>query len=300
MARAAAIAFIGCGQMGLPLVVRLLGAGRHIRAFDVSDEALARARRAGAESTTSAAAAAEGAGVVVTMLPDPAAVDAVAGDVLSVLVRDALWLEMTSSHPRTTRSLAQAAAKREAKLLDAPVSGGVSGAEDGTLTIMVGGPADVLEEARALLEIVGERIVHVGERPGDGDLAKTINNMLSATNLAAAAEALALGVREGLDPARLVETINGSSGSSHATQVKLPRHVLPGRYDSRFSLDQYVKDLRIALDVAAEAGVPAAVASAARAVWSNLAARGHGGDDHTALVPLVLRDAGVGEATRRA
>jgi 3-hydroxyisobutyrate dehydrogenase len=236
------------------------------------------------------------------MLPDPAAVEVAAhgGEgILTALREGALWLEMTSSSPPTTRAVAEQAAVRGARVLDAPVSGGVRGAEEGTLTIMVGGPRALLAEARPLLEVLGT-IVHAGDRPGDGDLAKTVNNMLSATNLAAAAEALALGMRGGLDPGRLLDCVNSSTGVSDATRTKIPRYVLTGRFDSGFTIGQYVKDLSIALDVAAGCHVPAAVSSAARAIWTGYVARGQGDADHTELVALMLREAGVTEGAGEA
>ena len=173
------------------------------------------------------------------------------------------------------------------------MSGGVAGAEAGTLTIMAGGEEALLDRARPLLDGLGAEIVHVGDRPGDGDAAKTINNMLSATNLAAAAEALSLGVRAGLDPERLMSCVNGGTGASNASQNKVAGQVLTGRFASRFTIGQYLKDLRIALGLAADHDVPAPVNSTACSVWTSHAARGAAGDDHTRLVDLVLRDAGL-------
>ena len=200
---------------------------------------------------------------------------------------------MSSSRPATTRALADAAAERGVTLLDAPVSGGVAGAEAGTLTIMLGGPAALVARARPLLEALGDSLVHVGDRPGDGDAAKTINNMLSATNLAAAAEALAMGLRAGLDPARLVDCVNGGTGASHAMERKVGGQVLTGRFASRFTLGQYVKDLGIARGLADDHRVPTPVNGAAHAVWTTHAARGHADADHTRLVALLLADAGI-------
>jgi 3-hydroxyisobutyrate dehydrogenase len=230
------------------------------------------------------------------MLPDPPIVEGAArgpDGLLAGLGDGALWLEMSSSRPATTKALAEAAAERGAALLDAPVSGGVAGAEAGTLTIMLGGPAALVARARPLLEALGAALVHVGDRPGDGDAAKTINNMLSATNLAAAAEALAMGMRAGLDPGRLVECVNGGTGASHAMEQKVGGHVLTGRFASRFTLGQYLKDLGIARGLADDHRVPAPVNGAAHAVWTAHAARGAAGEDHTRLVALLLADAGI-------
>jgi 3-hydroxyisobutyrate dehydrogenase len=290
------LGFIGCGRMGLPMARRLLQAGAPVRAFDVVPAALEAVAAAGAQPAADAADAVRDATAVITMLPGPPAVEAAAegaDGVLATLAPGTLWLEMSSSTPATTRALASAAAERGASLLDAPVSGGVRGAEAGTLTVMLGGDASLVEWARPLLSVLGSELVHVGERPGDGDAAKTINNMLSATNLAAAAEALALGVRAGLEPERLLACVNGGTGASHASQHKVAEQVLTGRFGSRFTIGQYLKDLGIALGLAADHEVPAPVNAAARAVWTSHAARGAGAADHTRLVDLILRDAGL-------
>jgi 2-hydroxymethylglutarate dehydrogenase len=293
---APAVAFVGCGRMGRPMALRLLAAGLPVRAFDVAQAALTAVVTAGAQPARCPRDAAEGAELVITMLPDPATVRAAAlGDdgLLAGLAPGALWLEMTSSSPSVTAELAAAARGASAELLDAPVSGGVAGAEAGSLTIMLGGSAAAVERARPVLGHLGRTLVHVGERPGDGDTAKTINNMLSATNLAAAAEALALGMRAGLEPQRLVDCVNGGTGASHASAVKIAGHVLTGRFAAGFTIDQYLKDLRIAQALAAEQRTPTPVNGAAHAVWAALSARGEGGGDHTRVADLVVRDAGL-------
>src|SRR4051812_4441630 len=290
------VAFVGCGRMGGPMARRLVAAGAGVRAFDVDERALSALADAGASVADSPRAAAGGAPVVITMLPDPPTVDRAArgpAGLLAGLDDGALWLEMSSSRPATTRALAETAAERGAALLDAPVSGGVAGAEAGTLTIMLGGPAALVERARPLLEELGGSLVHVGDRPGDGDAAKTINNMLSATNLAAAAEALAMGMRAGLDPDRLVDCVNGGTGASNAMEKKVGGQVLTGKFASRFTLGQYLKDLGIAQGLADDHRVPTPVNGAARAVWTAQAARGAAEEDHTRLVALLLADAGI-------
>jgi 3-hydroxyisobutyrate dehydrogenase-like beta-hydroxyacid dehydrogenase len=274
----------------------LLRAGADVRAYDVDEHALRAVAEAGASVAGSPRAAAAGAAAAITMLPDPPAVNRAArgpDGLIAGLGDGALWLEMSSSWPATTHTLAGAAAERGAALLDAPVSGGVAGAEAGTLTIMLGGPAALVERARPLLQELGRSLVHVGDRPGDGDAAKTINNMLSATNLAAAAEALAMGMRAGLDPERLVDCVNGGTGASHAMEHKVGGQVLTGKFASRFTLGQYLKDLGIARRLADDHRVPTPVNGAAHAVWTAQAARGHADADHTRLVALLLADAGV-------
>src|SRR3954471_14894090 len=296
LAASGPVAFVGCGRMGGPMARRLLAAGAAVRAYDVDESALRAVVDAGATAAATPPDAAWGAPVVVTMLPDPPVVERAArgpDGLLAGLGDGALWLEMSSSRPATTRSLAEAAAERGAAVLDAPVSGGVTGAEAGTLTIMLGGPAALVQRARPLLSELGASLVHVGDRPGDGDAAKTINNMLSATNLAAAAEALAMALRAGLDPARLLECVNGGTGASHAMEKKVGGQVLTGKFASRFTLGQYLKDLGIARGLADDRRVPTPVNGAAHTLWTTHAARGAADEDHTRLVALLLADAGI-------
>jgi 3-hydroxyisobutyrate dehydrogenase-like beta-hydroxyacid dehydrogenase len=224
------IAVVGWGRMGGAMGSRLIDAGYRVTAVDIDEDARKSAERSGAEVADKAAAAVRVCEFVITMLHTPGAVQAVAQEedgVLSGIQPGALWLEMSSSQPRLTRELSAAAADRKATFIDAPVSGGVKGARDGSLTIMVGASRDALNRAHPVLDVLGSRIVHVGDQPGLGDLAKTVNNMLSAANLAAAAEGLALGISGGLEPARLLDVLNGSTGASNATEVKIPNTCSP-------------------------------------------------------------------------
>ncbi|MGH2791752.1 MAG: NAD(P)-dependent oxidoreductase [Actinomycetota bacterium] len=289
------VAVVGWGRMGGPMGTRLIEGGHNVVAYDTSESAQRAAQSAGAQLAPNAAAAARSCAVVLTMLPTPAAVDvaARAGDgVLEGLQPGALWLEMSSSHPGITAELSEQAAQRGAGLLDAPVSGGVKGAKEGKLTIIVGGQEELLERARPLLELMGEKIIHVGDHPGDGDLAKTINNMLSAINLTAAAEGMALARAGGLDFECLIEVLNCSTGGSNATEVKIPNYVLTKRYDAGFTIANYLKDMRIALDVCWNEGVAVEVLSAVHVLWTAAVAHGHADDDHTMMVPIVARRSG--------
>ena len=228
------VAFVGCGRMGGPMARRLLEAGHAVRAYDVDDAALEPVAQAGAQRATSPQDAVRDAEIAITMLPDPPVVERAArgpDGLLAGLAEGALWLEMSSSRPATTRALAEAAAERGAALLDAPDSGGLPGAQAGPLPNKLGRPAPRVDRARPLLGELGASLVHVGDRPGDGDAAKTINNMLSATNLAAAAEALAMGMCAGLHPERLVECVNGGTGGSIGSRMGSATLIL-GREDA--------------------------------------------------------------------
>ncbi len=290
------IGFIGLGKMGAPMARRLLAAGFQVVAYDIRPDAVNAACRDGACPARSPAEVASRADTIITMLPDGRAVEtAVYGDggLATALRGRQYFLEMTSSSPAVTRRIAADLCPRGIDMLDAPVSGGVRGAVDGTLCIMVGGPAGVLRACRPILEHFGRSIVHVGDAVGDGDTAKTINNLLSATTVWSAAEAFVLGAKAGLSAGRLLEAINASTGRSHTTEVKFPRDVLPRRFDSGFSVGQYLKDLAICLDVADGMDVPMVVGAAVRQAWRLAAGAGMADMDHTAVITLMERWAGV-------
>jgi 2-hydroxy-3-oxopropionate reductase len=286
------IGVIGVGKMGAPMARRLLAAGYPLTAYDVRAEAIAEVCRDGAAGSDTPASAASGTNVVITMLPDPPSVERVvygAEGLAGGMGAGQILIEMTSSHPHTTRRIAADLARSGVRVLDAPVSGGVRGAVEGTLCIMAGGPADLLEACRPILERLGRHIVHVGDAPGDGDTAKTINNLLSAATTWSVAEALALGVRAGLAPARLFDAVNHSTGRSHTTEMKIPQYILPRQFTSGFSVGQYLKDLNICLDLADRLRVPMLLGAVLRQIWAVAVAEGMADQDHTALVLLAER-----------
>jgi 3-hydroxyisobutyrate dehydrogenase len=294
VARSDPVAFLGLGRMGTPMAARLVAGGRRVVAYDPSEAARARAVGRGCELAASAVDALAGADVVVTILPDERAVTTLARDdgLLAHWRPGVLWIEMTSSLPSVTRALAAAVLGAGGLFVDAPVSGGVAGAEAGTLTVMAAGGPAALERARPLLELLAGRIVHVGTEAGAGDAVKSLNNMLSAVNLTAATEALTIALREGIDPRVLVDVVRTSTGASNAVAVKLPEFVLAGR-ETGFTIDQYLKDLRIALTLAAEGGYEPELAARTRAVWQALADADGGGRDHVDVVRLLVEREGL-------
>ncbi|MEU9172882.1 NAD(P)-dependent oxidoreductase [Streptomyces sp. NPDC048420] len=261
------VAFIGLGNMGAPMSVRLVRAGYSVTAFDLSRDARAASAAAGAATAETAAEAARGADVVVLMLPGSPVVEAVLGApaVSVALAPGSTVVDMSSSDPLSTRSLAAALGSRGVTLVDAPVSGGVKGAENGKLTIMVGGAEDDVERLSPLLATMGT--ARRAGPVGAGHALKAINNLLSATHLLATAEGVLAGERFGLDPAVMVELINSSSGRSGSTDNKFPNFVLPGTYDSGFAMKLMVKDMRIAVDLAHQLGVESPLADRAVALW---------------------------------
>ena len=216
-------------------------------------------------AAASAADAASGADAVVLMLPTSADVHwvAVEGGVLEAMDARATLIDMSSSEPMATRELAEAAGARGIDLVDAPVSGGVPRATDGTLTIMAGGRDAAVERVRPLLEVMGSRVLHVGP-VGAGHALKALNNLLSATHLLATAEAVAIGRRFGLDPKLMIDVINTSSGASVSTDVKYPNYILNEAFDSGFGAGLMVKDVGIAVGLGEELEVPRDARRAAR------------------------------------
>ena len=239
--------FVGLGRMGAPMVRR--HAARHeTLLYDVDHEvASALADEVGSRALADLGSVGAGVDTVILMLPDSGVVESVLldGGLLAQLSHGALVIDMGSSEPASTRRLAETAASGGVGYVDAPVSGGVSRAETGQLAIMVGGDGGDVARAWPHLEPLGESVVHVGIS-GTGHAAKALNNLLSATNLAAAAEVLCLAQREGIDPEVMVSVLNSSTGRSQATEVKYPQHVLTGSFASGFAMDLMLKDLAIA------------------------------------------------------
>lgn len=284
------IGFVGLGQMGAPMVRNLARAGFKLAVADANAQAVA---RIGAEIACEAPAnlAALGAAcrVVITMLPDGNAVREV---VLAMnLPRDAIVIDMSSSSPMGTRELGRALAERGAALVDAPVSGGVKRAVDGSLAIMAGGEAATIERVRPILAAMGKQIFLTGSL-GSGHAMKALNNYVSAAGLAAAAEAVLAGSRFGLDPATIVAILNASTGKNNSTENKFPQFVLPRTFNSGFSLGLMVKDLRTALDVAHATGTPAPLGEACVEAWARAEQLCGGQADHTEVVKYWERLAG--------
>ncbi|WP_218034288.1 NAD(P)-dependent oxidoreductase [Acrocarpospora corrugata] len=278
------VGFIGLGRMGLPMAIRLASAGYRVRAYDMAETAR-RAAPAGIDVTGDVTAVAEGADAVVLMLPDSDVVAAVLDDagLLAAVAPGTVLIDMGSSQPLRTRELAARAAERQARLVDAPVSGGVKGAVDGTLTIMAGGDPGDLARVSPLLAILGGRMLRLGPA-GAGHAMKALNNLMSATHLLITAEALLAGQRFGLDPETMLTAVNGSSGRSGSTENKWPNFVLPGTFDSGFALRLMLKDMRIAVELAEATGIASRLGRASTDLWSDAADHLPPTADHTEIV----------------
>jgi 3-hydroxyisobutyrate dehydrogenase len=287
------IAFIGLGTMGEPMVRQLALAGITPSVFDLNVEAATRiAQDIGATAATSANDAARGADIVITMLPSSKEVDATVlgadgkSGVLSVLDKGAIVIDMSSSDPMRTRDLANVAAASGITFVDAPVSGAVRRARDGTLSIMFGGDAAVLERVRPVLAAMGKQIFHVGAA-GAGHAMKALNNYVSAAGLVAAVEALHVGEKFGIDPAVMTQVLNASTGKNNTTEHKVAQFMLSGTYASGFFLGLMAKDVGIAVGLAEQLGVQADLGQVCAKQWREAAAKSERTTDHTEMYRIL-------------
>ncbi len=306
------VAFIGLGNMGLPMARNLCRAaaqlGLRVRAYDLQASAMQALQAEGAQLAGSVQAAVDNADVVLSMLPGNLQVEALylgPDGVLSQLRPGCLLLECSTIGVELARQLAQAAATHGLDWLDAPVSGGTAGAAAGTLSFMVGGEADILERARPLLQAMGQNIFHAGEA-GAGQVAKLCNNLLLGILMAGTAEALALGVANGLSPLVLSQIMAQSSGRNWALEQYNP---WPGvqaasaasrGYSGGFAVDLMRKDLGLALQLPTPSPTP--LGSVAHSLYSQHSEQGHGRLDFSSILQLLhpLDVAGLAAATPQA
>jgi 3-hydroxyisobutyrate dehydrogenase len=282
----ATITFIGLGQMGLPMARRLIQAGFTVRGADPADVPRGALIEAGGSAFASAAEAAKGAAMVITMLPTGAIVrDALLGagaGASRAMAKGALVIDMSSSAPTDTVGLAADLEALGLTLIDAPVSGGVKRAIDGSLAIMAGGPAEAVERARPVLAAMGKSIFATGPI-GSGHAMKALNNYVSAAGLVAACEALLVGGQFGLAPETIVDVLNASTGRNNSTEVKMKPFVISEAFNSGFSLALMAKDLRIAADLADHLGLPLPQIQSVATLWEDAKAGLDRQADHTEI-----------------
>ena len=292
------IGFVGIGAMGTPMAANLARAGHRVVAYDLAAERTrALAQSAPVEVAADLTAVGRAAAIVITMLPDGAAVrralcgdaDSFRGCVGETLAAGSLVIDMSSSSPIGTRELGAVLAARGVAFIDAPVSGGVRRARDGSLAIMAGGAAADVERARPVLACLGRQIFHAGPL-GAGHAAKALNNYVSAAGLVAACEAVVAAQRFGLDPGAVVDILNASTGMNNSTQNKLKQFVLSGSFDAGFALGLMAKDLRTALEVARATHTPTPLAAPVIELWNRAERELGGGADHTAVFRLIDRE----------
>ena len=288
------LGYVGLGKMGSPMAARLLDAGHPMHVFDASPPALKRFVERGAHPASSLADVASKADTVLMCLPTPDVVRSVtlgeAGLVRGSQVRTVIDLGTTG--PRMERAIAEGLASHGITLVDSPVTGGIAGATAGTLAVMVACELDTFAAVERVLRHLG-RVIHVGVAPGLAQTAKLANNLLSAAALAVSSEAMAMGVKAGLDPQLLIQIINAGSGRNSATEDKFPRAILPGTFDFGMSSGLFFKDVRLCVDEAESLGVPMVLGSAVKQLFALTAARFGADSDFTSVARVIEEWAGV-------
>lgn len=288
------IGFLGLGAMGGAMARRLVQRGFSVTGYDISPERAAAATKDGVGVAKSPAMAVEAAEVVMSSLPNPAAVrDAYLGTngAVSAVRAGTALVDMSTIDPGTWREVADGAAARGAESLGAPVSGGPADAGNGRLVFLIGGEAAVIERCRPILETLGSEIHHLGPL-GAGHVVKLVNNVMSMCNVAVAAEAMVLGVRAGMDPQRLFDVLSTSGGRSHHFLKRFP-NVLAGDFTPYFSIGLSRKDLSLALQMAESLGVPMLATAAVRQIYEAAAAQGLDTMDMAGVTRLYEQWAGV-------
>ncbi|MBI4636699.1 MAG: 3-hydroxyisobutyrate dehydrogenase [Candidatus Rokubacteria bacterium] len=294
------IGFIGTGAMGQPMVGNLVKKGHAVVAYDAVPAALEAAVKLGASGARSAADAAKGSDLVITMLPSSSHVEAAylgPAGVLEGAAAGRLCIDMSTIAPAVSRRVAEALRTRGVRFVDAPVSGGVPRAQEGTLAIMVGGEAPDVEEARPILAAMGSNVIHVGA-VGSGEVAKLCNNLIAGVAAVAVSEAFRIAEGFGVDPKVLTDVISKSSGN---TWVMEHMHPVPGLvakaassrdYAPGFTTDLMAKDLGLAVNAARELRVPVVVAPAAQQVLRLASSHGLGRKDFSAVYQFLRPSSG--------
>ncbi len=291
------VGFVGIGVMGSRMIQNLKGAV-DLLVFDVDHERAKQVAGAAGGKAVAALSDLAGADTVILMLPNSHVVDAVVkgGDggpgLIGVLGAGSMIIDMSSSTPSNTIENAKQCAKKGIHYIDAPVSGGPTGAAAGTLAIMVGGSSEAFAHAKPLLEKMGGNVVLIGE-VGSGHAVKALNNLLGATVLAATAEIFAAGEKFGLDPQIMQKVINTSSGRSFSTDLTYPKAVLPKTWDFGFAMGLMNKDIGIALSLIESTGVDTALNRQASEVWAKAMAKYGPTSDMSEVVRLTYEHAGL-------
>jgi 3-hydroxyisobutyrate dehydrogenase-like beta-hydroxyacid dehydrogenase len=288
------IGFVGVGRMGGPMVRRLLQAGFDLTIYDKSDAAIAALVESGATRAASPAAVASAAEIVLASLPTPPIVQAatLGPNGIGEGTKVKIFIDVSTTGSTVATRVAEGLAAKGITAVDAPVSGGIAGAEKGTLAVMVSGPKEIYPTVTPVLEVIG-KLFFVGTRPGQGQTMKLLNNLLSGTAMAISSEAVVMGVKAGLDPQQIMDVINAGSGRNSATQDKIPRCVIPRTFDFGFAISLLNKDIRLCLEEAEALGVPMIVGTAVRQLLAVTIATEGVDADLTEVVKTVERWAGV-------
>ena len=285
------IGFIGLGNMGFPMMERLLTAGFPVVAFDMRDDVLAKATMLGASRAGSVRDVADRTETILASLPTPQVSESVVADVAAgYRVRRFVDLS-TVGGGAAQRNQAVLAAQGVAAL-DSPVSGGTHGAQAGTLALMVSGPRAEFDALKPIFDVLG-RAIFVSEQPGAAQTMKLINNLMAATTLAATAEVMVMGVKAGLDADVMIDVLNAGSGGTHASRDKFPRAVLPRTFDYGFATGLMAKDVRLYLDEATSLGLPVEMAQTVQRIWEQTLRTEGAESDFTSVIKPMEQAAGV-------
>jgi 3-hydroxyisobutyrate dehydrogenase-like beta-hydroxyacid dehydrogenase len=288
------IGFIGLGNMGFPMARRLVEAHHRLVVFDTRKEAVDRLRALGAQAATSPKDIADRVETVMASLPSlEASLDVATGkDGVIEGKRVKRFVDLSTVGSQMAVRIYDILAKRNIVQIDSPVSGGVGGAEKGTLAVMVSGPKADFETIKPALDVIG-KVFFIGEKPGAGQTMKLANNFLSATAMVATSEAVVMGVKSGLDPKVMIDVINAGSGLNTASRDKFPRSVLPRSFDFGFATGLMVKDVRLCLDEMKSLGLKMEVAEAVGRLWEVVISDMGADSDFTSAIKPVEKAAGV-------
>ena len=288
------IGFIGLGNMGFPMARRLIEAKHRLFAFDQRKEVLDRLVALGAKAMSSPRGVADHTETVMASLPSlQASLDVATGkDGVVEGKRVKRFVDLSTVGSQMAVRIHDLLAKRDLIQIDCPVSGGVGGAEKGTLAVMVSGPRADFEVIKPALEVIG-KLFFIGEKPGSAQTMKLANNFLSGTAMVATSEAVVMGVKAGLDPAIMIDVINSGSGMNTASRDKFPRSILPRSFDYGFATGLMVKDIRLALEEMKSLGLSMEVAEAVGRQWEAVIRENGADSDFTAAIKPIEKKAGV-------
>ena len=288
------IGFIGLGKMGFPMARRLVEAGHKLIVYDTRREAVEKLVAMGAQAATSPKDVADRTETVMASLPSlQISLDVATGkDGVIEGTRVKRLVDLSTTGSQMAIRIHGLLAKKNIIQIDSPVSGGVGGAEKGTLAVMVSGPRSEFDLLKPALDVIG-KVFFISEKPGAGQTMKLANNYLSATALVATSEAVVMGVKAGLDPAVMIDVINSGSGMNTASRDKFPKSVLPRTFDFGFATGLMVKDVRLCLEEMKGLGLSMEVAEAVGRLWETVIKEMGPDSDFTSAIKPIEKAAGV-------
>jgi 3-hydroxyisobutyrate dehydrogenase-like beta-hydroxyacid dehydrogenase len=294
------IGFIGLGKMGFPMARRLIEAGHTLTVYDAQKAAIDRLVALGASAASSPKDVADKTETVMTSLPSLQISLDVATGTNGVIEGSKVkrLVDLSTTGSQMAVKIHGLLATKNIVQVDSPVSGGIAGAEKGTLAVMVSGPRQDFDLVKPALDIIG-KVFFIGEKPGSGQTMKLANNYLSATAMVATSEAIVMGVKAGLDPALMIDVINAGSGMNTASRDKFPKAVLPRSFDFGFATGLMVKDVRLALEEMKGLGLQMEVAEAVGRLWETIIAAEGAESDLTAAIKPIEKKAGVEVGARK-